>query len=324
MQNKSFFYFVVVGDIRNSRDISDRKEIQKKFKNVLTCVNRDFEKQIASKFTISLGDEFQGVLQGSAGRSVFEIISAVKAEMYPIRFRFGVGAGTISTELSPESPIEADGPAFHLAREAIDGIHRKETQNSTYAGDICVRFTAAGRYVPWDAAYGSTTRQSAESSAAGNADIAELLLNENLALMSLLEKSWTTRGREIIDIFRLGRAKNQAEAAALLGISQPAVQQSLRNSSYYAYAHAFDTVCAALAAVGQERRNSEGTAESGLHAENRLETAEIVTPGSGAGREEHTEHTEHAEHTEHEEHSEHKEHEERTEYTEHTEHTERT
>ena len=59
-------YLVIIGDVVKSREIKDRQRFQEIFKNQFeqTAV---FEKDnIVSSFTITIGDEFQGVLNNAA------------------------------------------------------------------------------------------------------------------------------------------------------------------------------------------------------------------------------------------------------------------
>jgi hypothetical protein len=39
---------------------------------------------------------------------------------HPARLRFGIGRGTLETEVNPDQAIGMDGPCFHRARAAID------------------------------------------------------------------------------------------------------------------------------------------------------------------------------------------------------------
>ena len=59
---------------------------------------------------ITLGDEFQGLLEITV--SILEIIKYIQREIYPIKLRFGVGIGNVSTLINHEAAIGADGPAF--------------------------------------------------------------------------------------------------------------------------------------------------------------------------------------------------------------------
>lgn len=79
---------------------------------------------MAAKFLITLGDEFQGLLVKP--NHLLEIIDDIQREIYPVRLRFGVGIGKITTQISPEAAIGSDGPAFYAARNIIESIHEQE------------------------------------------------------------------------------------------------------------------------------------------------------------------------------------------------------
>ena len=74
----SYFYFwfepyiAIIGDIKNSKKIQDRNRFQQKFKKILDQINIKYADSIASNFTITLGDEFQGLLL--SGKYLMDII----------------------------------------------------------------------------------------------------------------------------------------------------------------------------------------------------------------------------------------------------------
>ncbi len=53
-------YFAIIGDIKASKGLSGREEAQEKLKKILKYVNEVYQNNIAAKFLITLGDEFQG------------------------------------------------------------------------------------------------------------------------------------------------------------------------------------------------------------------------------------------------------------------------
>ena len=96
-------YTVIIGDIVDSRKLEGRGKIQKRFKEVLENINVKYSENIRSKFRITLGDEFQGLLMGT--ENVMQIVNDIEYEMFPVRFRFGIGIGEIDTEINyRESP----------------------------------------------------------------------------------------------------------------------------------------------------------------------------------------------------------------------------
>ena len=127
-------YYAIIGDIKRSKKIENRCEIQEKLKKILDNVNSIYNNDISAKFLITLGDEFQGLLEMTA--SILEIIKYIQREIYPIKLRFGVGIGNVSTLINHEAAIGADGPAFYAAREMIEFLREQEKKLKKQAADI--------------------------------------------------------------------------------------------------------------------------------------------------------------------------------------------
>ena len=127
-------YYAIIGDIKRSKKIENRCEIQEKLKKILDNVNSIYNNDISAKFLITLGDEFQGLLEITA--PILEIIKYIQREIYPIKLRFGVGIGNVSTLINHEAAIGADGPAFYAAREMIEFLREQEKKLKKRAADI--------------------------------------------------------------------------------------------------------------------------------------------------------------------------------------------
>ena len=108
-------YYAIIGDIIQSKELANRMEIQTKLNSILNEINKRYADEIAANFIITLGDEFQGLLSNPS--NLFDIIDTIKFEMYPVRIRFGIGIGSIDTEVNSEMALGADGPAYHYARK---------------------------------------------------------------------------------------------------------------------------------------------------------------------------------------------------------------
>lgn len=111
-------YVALIGDIRGSRELEDRNEAQMEFKQVVDSLNHDIPTDsIASRFTVTTGDEFQVLL-----RNAFDAVEAAvlaSDRFHPARLRFGIGRGELDTAVNPNQAIGMDGPCFHRAREAV-------------------------------------------------------------------------------------------------------------------------------------------------------------------------------------------------------------
>lgn len=217
-------YIAIIGDIQDSKIIEDRKNVQIKLEEVLEEINVQYSNDIASKFMITLGDEFQGLLL--RGTNVMSIISKIERGMYPVRLRFGVGIGEITTNINPNMSIGADGPGYYRAREAIGNLKEKEKKRKTYAGDILFK------------------------SDDKNQTIMDML-NTIIELMFAIKSFWSDRQREII-CNMLEYHDNQIDAAKRLKIKQPTVQKALVAGKYYAYKGAMDTVTNVLREIGEK------------------------------------------------------------------------
>lgn len=181
-------YCVVIGDISKSRELRDRAAIQERFKAAIEEMNQRFTDSIVSKFLITIGDEFQGVLN-DVGKS-YDVIVAMRELLYPVEFVFGVGVGTITTEIAPEA-IGMDGPAFHNARAALE-----EGKEKGYE----VRYRGVGE--PFD-----------------------YLINAMLVLIEALKRKWTEHQFKVITSYR--QTGSQAEVARRLKVSRSAISQTL-------------------------------------------------------------------------------------------------
>lgn len=119
-------YIAVIADMVRSRDLPPprRRLLQKRFSRLIANLNRDYRKVLASRFIITLGDEFQGVLN-SAG-SIPDLIWHLEQDFPERELRVGIGLGTLDTPLQKYA-INMDGPVLHLARAAID--HAKKTKS---------------------------------------------------------------------------------------------------------------------------------------------------------------------------------------------------
>jgi len=217
-------YVAIIGDIKDSKKIDNRSEVQKKLKFVLEEINKKYDDDISSKFIITLGDEFQGLLCN--GGNTMIIISEIERKMYPIKIRFGVGVGTITTEVNKEMSLGADGPGYYKARNAIEYLKDNEKRNQTNAADIRFEVESENQ---------ATT----------------IMINTVLSLLTVIKDSWSDRQREIIwDM--LDHQDSQVDVAKRLKIQQPAVQKSLAKGKYYAYKDALDTIEKALGEIRRE------------------------------------------------------------------------
>ncbi|MFA9397627.1 MAG: SatD family protein [Clostridiaceae bacterium] len=225
-----FFFFInnpyiaIIGDMKQSHKMDNRSEVQNKLKQVLEEINNKYECDISSKFIITLGDEFQGLLGN--GVNTMNIISEIERKMYPVMIRFGIGIGKITTDINKEMALGADGPGYYKARNAIEYLKDNEKKKQAIAADIRFEVESDNQ---------ATT----------------IMLNTILALMTAIKESWSDRQREIIwDM--LEHQDSQIDVAKRLKIQQPAVQKSFSIGKYYAYKDALNTIGKALEEIRRD------------------------------------------------------------------------
>ena len=122
-------YLALIADVIDSKMVQERFDLQKQLEKTLQTMNELFGEFIASNFTLTLGDEFQGLLKVDA--PVFQIIDTLRSELTPTQLRFGIGLGEILTDIDPLQSIGADGPAYWNARAAINLVHQKNDYGNT-------------------------------------------------------------------------------------------------------------------------------------------------------------------------------------------------
>lgn len=114
-------HLVVIGDLVDSRSISGkarRSAFQKNLRTLFEAIGHDAG--LVSPYTITLGDEFQAVYRHAGG--LFRHLFRIRASIMPVRVRFSVALGPLDTAINPEQAIGMDGPAFHLARDAMEEL----------------------------------------------------------------------------------------------------------------------------------------------------------------------------------------------------------
>ena len=216
-------YVAIIGDIKESKKIEKRSLIQKKMNCVLSYINEVYKADISSKFIITLGDEFQGLLTKTD--HLLDIIKHIQREMYPVRLRFGVGIGEINTNIFYEVAIGADGPAYYVAREMIEKLRQQEKRLKKQAADIQISLYETENF-----------------------EIAEI--NIILALMKIIEDGWSDKQRYTIwDMEQNGGS--QEECAKRMNTTQSTVARRLADGSYITYEQAKKTVDKALKQLGE-------------------------------------------------------------------------
>ena len=187
-------------------DNLERAEAQARIESALERVNRDWPKTVLVPFTITLGDEWQGLVARVADALAIDF--EVRRTLHPLRLATGIGVGTVATPFR-ERTVQMDGECFHRSRAALE-----------------------------------RAQQSKESSTriASGAPLFDDPANALLLLLHAISDRWTDKQHETFVTYR--RHGTEVATAAALGVSQPTVHQSLAGAMAKPYAEAYEALLA--------------------------------------------------------------------------------
>ncbi len=180
----------MIGDVVGSRGFTDRFAFQQRLQATTEATNELARPELASPFTVTLGDEVQAVYRAAGG--VIDHVLYFMGGVSPRRMRFAIGVGSLSTPLNAAQAIGMDGPAFHAARDGLEDQKR--------SGTGCSIWTASG----WSGPQLAT------------ADVA-------LRLLSIEVARWRPARWRVVE--RLIEGLSETEAAATLGLSRQAINR---------------------------------------------------------------------------------------------------
>ncbi len=187
-------YCAVIGDIVGSKKLKEqRNQVQEKFKDVISKVNNKYSQYIESKFTITLGDEFQGLLNDAS--ISYEIIQYIKENMMPVNLVFGVGIGTMETTFSKDISIGSDGPVYHYARKMCERAKKKKPSICYYSDSF-----------------------------------EDELINSTIYLIESSIQRRTAIQLEVVKLYKEGKTQN--EISKILEKDQSTISRILKNSFY--------------------------------------------------------------------------------------------
>ena len=116
-------FLVITGDVVSSREISNRERLQKKLASLCEEVNKKFKEFIVVKFSITIGDEIQGLIRKNS--PLLQITGYFEENLYPYKMRFGAGEGSISTNFY-NTTSQMDGECFFNSRQAIINAEKEK------------------------------------------------------------------------------------------------------------------------------------------------------------------------------------------------------
>jgi len=190
------FACVITVDIRRSKEIKNRAEVQSRILNILNSLNMKFGTFLIADFTMTLGDEFQGVLRTTS--IVLDVFKYIKKNL-PVKFYCGVGIGSIETPLS-KRPSEMDGSAFHRSRDALEEAKKRKIELVFKSGNERIDF----------------------------------ILNSITELILHVKNKWTKRQRDIISFLESRENVRLSDAAKKFRVSKQAISKIVRAAGWKA------------------------------------------------------------------------------------------
>ena len=188
-------FYVILGDVIQSRQIDGREHFQKTLEDACKNINTMYAESIYADFKILKGiDEIGGVL--SSVSNIYKIITRILEDIYPNTIRLALVFDYIDTSLETRNVTKMDGPAFHKASEMI-----RELKISKLMFDMSVEDK-----------------------------MIDIAITGQINLIFLLKKNWSATQHNIVREYE--KIKKQSEVADKLGITQQAVSKNLKHSMW--------------------------------------------------------------------------------------------
>jgi hypothetical protein len=119
--------WIIMADVIHS-SAHDALALQRAFKFDVNYINKEYEKRILSPLTITLGDEFQGVIKDL--KTCIEIIFSFEEHRLQIapkyELRYIVQQGEIETEINPNIAYGMLGIGLSQARKNLENLKKTD------------------------------------------------------------------------------------------------------------------------------------------------------------------------------------------------------
>ncbi|MEM0896415.1 MAG: SatD family protein [Verrucomicrobiota bacterium] len=141
---------IFMGDITNSRGLPSPKKAQAELHTLVTSANKRHQSLIESPLTITLGDEFQGVIAGF--NEALEILFAMEEQVlrtHPsFTLHYVIYVGRIDSKIARERAHGMLGPGLTSAREILTSKKRDRPRYQFGTANEKMRRPRQGLTVP--------------------------------------------------------------------------------------------------------------------------------------------------------------------------------
>ena len=188
-------YYLLIGDVVDSRKIRNREEFQERLRELLEDINQKFKDDIYAQFKILKGvDEFGGVLKEPS--NIYEIIKKIHENILPKKVRSVLAKGGIDVSLEKKDVEYMDGPVFHRANELMEDLKKSKFYFQLEVSDELIDSAIFGQ----------------------------------INALMLLKNEWTEKQLSVIKKYQ--KLGTQNKVANEMGITPQAISKSLDRSNY--------------------------------------------------------------------------------------------
>ena len=122
-------YTALIMDIADSKKLTteERNQLQKQLVCLNQVLNSAFSELLAKDVDFSGGDEVQGLFYDPLGAYLY--CRLLEIHMLPHQIRGGIGTGAWDVKVPSKGSAAQDGPAYHIARKAIELARSSKTQS---------------------------------------------------------------------------------------------------------------------------------------------------------------------------------------------------
>ncbi|MEX0720705.1 MAG: SatD family protein [Balneolaceae bacterium] len=119
-------YYILMGDVVSSSEY-DAKVLRSKLKALVEGCNHTMEKKTLSPYTITLGDEFQGISKSleTAIETFFYFEEECLRKEIEFKLHYVLHYGEIETEINKDIAYEMMGPGLTKARKTLSSKKRE-------------------------------------------------------------------------------------------------------------------------------------------------------------------------------------------------------
>jgi hypothetical protein len=120
-------YPILMADIISSHSL-EPNELIHDFRGLVTYVNSEWADQILSPLTITLGDEFQGIIKSArfAIELIFQIEEKIIREQLSFKLRYVICLGKIETPINTNIAYEMLGSGLTRARLELNNLKKNK------------------------------------------------------------------------------------------------------------------------------------------------------------------------------------------------------